>query len=82
MTGTLADFIHQRQSELIERWMTALREAAAGAPLTREQLEDKLLAYLRRLTEALADRIRAHPRRSPRPGSSLQSTGSSDSSWL
>jgi signal transduction histidine kinase len=54
MAGTLAAFIQQRQLDLIERWMTALREAAAGAPLSREQLEDRLVAYLRRLTEALA----------------------------
>jgi signal transduction histidine kinase len=54
MAVTLATFIQQRQPELIERWMTALREAAAGAPLSRAQLEDRLLAYLRRLTEALA----------------------------
>ena len=54
MAGTLAAFIQQRQLELIERLMTALREAAAGAPLSREQLEDRLVAYLRRLTEALA----------------------------
>src|SRR4030095_10803859 len=54
MAGTLAAFIQQRQPELLERWMPALREAAAGTPLSREQLEDRLVAYLRRLTEALA----------------------------
>jgi hypothetical protein len=54
MAGTtLVAFLREKQSELVERWMAALRSAGAGAPLPREQLEDRLLVYLRRLIDTL-----------------------------
>jgi signal transduction histidine kinase len=58
---TLAEFLDTWQQELIKRWMGALRETAAGASLSERQLEDRLLTYLRRLSEALAHSDRTAP---------------------
>jgi signal transduction histidine kinase len=52
-TEHLSDFIDGQRPELLERWISKLRQSVTGEELPREDLEDRFRSYLRKLVEAL-----------------------------